>query len=409
VAAGILLGGYSIYFLIIALWGLRSAQKAPVAVPKTRFALVVAARNEAAVIGHLVDSMLALDYPRELFDVIVAPNNCTDDTAAVAQAHGAQLFIPQGPVHSKGDALSQMVDSVVLPGGYDAMCVFDADNLVDGAFLQHMNAQLLCGAQIVQGFRDSKNPRQSAMSGCYSICYWMVNRFYNRGRAALGLSALVNGSGFAVSRDMLLTLGGWHTKTMTEDYEISAQCALAGGRVTFCEDARVYDEQPITFGESWKQRRRWTTGSLQGMRLYGGELFKNVVLRRSAVCLDLYLTFLMPLVQVISLVCGIGSVAIIVLRGTLLLHGVLVHGATIAMLFVCVSLLLAIGGSMLLAAFVVVLQRMPLRDMAKGIVTYWVFLLSHMALTLLSFVHQQTAWEPVAHTAAVSLSQIQKK
>ncbi|MEG2395383.1 MAG: glycosyl transferase, partial [Ruthenibacterium sp.] len=53
-AAGILLGGYSIYFLIIALWGLRSAPKAPVASPKTQFALVVAARNEAAVIGHLV-------------------------------------------------------------------------------------------------------------------------------------------------------------------------------------------------------------------------------------------------------------------------------------------------------------------------------------------------------------------
>ena len=83
--------------------------------------------------------------------------------------------------------MREVVDHVVLAGGYDAMCVFDADNLVHPDFLARMNDAVCAGHVAVQGFRDSKNPEQSAISGCYSICYWMLNRFYNSARSALGL------------------------------------------------------------------------------------------------------------------------------------------------------------------------------------------------------------------------------
>ena len=72
----------------------RRTAPAPRAQRKARIAVVVAARNEEAVIGHLTDSLLAQDYPRDRFDVIVAPNNCTDKTADVAREHGAELFFP---------------------------------------------------------------------------------------------------------------------------------------------------------------------------------------------------------------------------------------------------------------------------------------------------------------------------
>lgn len=310
-ALGLLLGLYAAYFAVVALFGLRRpVPAAPCAAPQKRFALVVAARNEAAVIGHLVDSLQALDYPRELYDVIVAPNNCTDDTEAIAARHGAHIFHAQGKIRSKGEVLTQVVDKLVLPGPYDAMCVFDADNLVDGRFLARMNDVLCGGAQVAQGFRDSKNPEQSAISGCYSICYWMLNRFYNGARSTLRLSALVNGSGFAVTTALLRRLGGWHTVTMTEDYEFSAQCAMLGERVHFVPDAVIYDEQPLTFVQSWKQRRRWTTGSLQGLQQYGHGLFASFVLHGSVVCLDMFLTFLVPLTQLLGVALGLAGTAL---------------------------------------------------------------------------------------------------
>lgn len=305
---------YAVYFGVVALFGLRKKlPAAPQAKPEKRFALVVAARNEAAVIGHLVDSLYGQDYPRELYEVIVAPNNCTDDTEAVAAGRGARIFCPEGVIRSKGEVLTQVVDKIVLAEEFDAMCVFDADNLVDGQFLARMNDALVSGAQVAQGFRDSKNPEQSAISGCYSICYWMLNRFYNGARSALHLSALVNGSGFAVTTALLRRLGGWHTVTMTEDYEFSAQCAMLGERVHFVPEALIYDEQPLTFRQSWKQRRRWTTGSLQGLQNYGHGLFSSFVLHGSLICLDMYLTFLVPMVQLASVVLGIAGLVLTLL------------------------------------------------------------------------------------------------
>ncbi len=395
---------YGIYFVVVALFGLRAqARTVPVQAPQKRFALVVAARNEAAVIGHLVDSLNGQDYPRELYEVIVAPNNCTDDTEAVATRHGARIFRPEGVIHSKGEVLTQAVDKLVLAEDFDAMCVFDADNLVDGQFLRRMNDALLGGAQIAQGFRDSKNPEQSAISGCYSICYWMLNRFYNGARSALRLSALVNGSGFAVTTGLLRRLGGWHTVTMTEDYEFSAQCAMLGERVHFVPDAIIYDEQPLTFGQSWKQRRRWTTGSLQGLQQYGAGLFSSFVLHGSLICLDMFLTFLVPLMQLLGTVLSVAGVALTLAGGGFVFGGIVLRGVLPAVILTVGGFVVSVVGSSVFAAFTVALKNKSLLRMAKGILSYWVFLLSQMVLTLLSFVKKQERWEPIAHTNAKRL------
>ncbi len=392
---------YSAYFAVVALFGLRRSKNAPAhAVPQKRFALVVAARNEAAVIGNLIDSLYKMEYPRELYEVIVAPNNCTDDTEAIAARHGARIFHPTGAIHSKGDVLRQVVDKLVLREDFDAMCVFDADNLAHAHFLSHMNDALCAGAEAAQGFRDSKNPEQSAISGCYSICYWMLNRFYNSARSALKLSALVNGSGFAVSTRLLQRLGGWHTVTMTEDYEFSAQCAMLGERVHFVPEAVIYDEQPLTFAQSWKQRRRWTTGSLQGLQQYGHGLFASFILHGSVVCLDMYLTFLVPLVQLLGTLLGLLSLALILSGGGILLGGVVLHGMLPVFLLVIFGCLASMIGSAAFAAFTVALKNKSLAGMTKGICSYWLFLASQMLLTLLSFVKKQKKWEPIDHSSA---------
>lgn len=399
---------YGAYFVVLAAVGIfRRTAPAPRAQRKARIAVVVAARNEEAVIGHLTDSLLAQDYPRDRFDVIVAPNNCTDKTADVAREHGAELFFPEGVIRTKGDVLRQVVDKVILPREYDAMCVFDADNLVDGQYLQYINDALQTGANAVQGFRDSKNPRQSAMSGCYSICYWMLNRFYNRGRAALGLSSLISGSGFCLSRRMLEKLGGFCTTTMTEDYEITAQCVLAGESVRFSEEACFWDEQPLTFAQSWRQRRRWTTGSLQGLEKYGRALFEQTVLKRSTVCMDLLLTFLVPLIQLIGFGVTLLSLAVTAPTG-LVIGKVVIRGLRYVLLTLLISIVGTVVSSAFVAVLTVLLERAPVGGMLRAIAMYWLFMLSWMILTLLSFVNRKTTWDPIAHTSAKTLAQMRE-
>ncbi|WP_367925892.1 glycosyltransferase family 2 protein [uncultured Ruthenibacterium sp.] len=405
----ILLGIYTLYFGAIALVGLfRRTKSVPSYEPSKRFACVIAARNEALVIGNLVDSLRKQNYPTDLFEVIVAPNNCTDETESIALAHGARIFTAHGTIRSKGEVLTQIVDEVILQERFDAMCVFDADNLVDENFLQRMNDALCNGAQVAQGFRDSKNPEQSAISGCYSICYWMLNRFYNGARATLGLSSLINGSGFAVTTDLLRKLGGWHTCTMTEDYEFSAQCAIAGGRVDFIPDAVIYDEQPLTFTQSWRQRRRWTTGSLQGLQTYGSLLFREMVLRRSVICFDMYLTFLTPFAQLAGAILGLTGTILLLAGKGFVIGSIFFNGIVAALILTVGGLILSGIGTAAAAAITVMLKKDTLHGMGWGIATFWMFALSHMVLTLLSFVKKENVWRPIAHTSVKTLDDVAK-
>ena len=89
----------SAYFLIVALFALKKPKPIPRANPKTRFACVIAARNEERVIGELVQSLLRQNYPKTLFDIYVIPNNCTDHTALAAIRAGAAILKPRSEVH----------------------------------------------------------------------------------------------------------------------------------------------------------------------------------------------------------------------------------------------------------------------------------------------------------------------
>lgn len=387
---------YAGYYFAVAVFGLGKNRPIPSAKPSHRFAVVIAARNEEAVIGHLVESLAAQDYPRELYDIIVAPNNCTDNTAGAAQEAGALLFHCTSPVRSKGEVLTQVFDHL-LTQDYDAFCIFDADNLVDPGFLRAMNDALAQGANLAQGYRDSKNPHDTPISGCYSIYYWMINRFYSRARSNLGLSAIINGSGFMVRASLLRRMGGWHTYTMTEDIEFTTQCILEGESVTWVPQAVTYDEQPLTFAQSWKQRKRWSTGLIQGTSLYLAPLLCRAATRRDRTALDQAIFFLTPAMSVL-------------LTFSVLVAGVNWLTAFSMPLFprtqIFLHLFLSFSTSSLSALAVVLLEKKAHRQIWKGVLFYWIYLLSWIPLNLLCLVKKTTTWDAIQHTRSFSFSHL---
>ena len=143
----LLLKAASLWFLAVALFALKKPRPYARCAPRTRFACLVAARNEEAVIGALVESLREQDYPNALYDIFVIPNNCTDNTEAAALTAGAKIFRCFEPVCCKGDALHEAV-AWLMPRGYDAFCVFDADNVADAQFLARMNDAFCAGAQV---------------------------------------------------------------------------------------------------------------------------------------------------------------------------------------------------------------------------------------------------------------------
>ena len=295
---------FTIYYLFTSFYGLltRKHRQIPRQPARSRIAAVIAARNESAVIGKLVESLLAQNYPRALYDIYVIPNNCTDDTEDVARRAGAGILHVDGPIRVKGDVLRGAFAQLSATGRYDAYCVFDADNLVDKGFMQAVNDALAAGYGVAQGYRDSKNPFDNWVSGSLAAFYWFMSRFYNESRSRLGMPVHLNGTGFMVS-DAVLRRIGWHTHSLTEDQEFTAQCALNDIRIGWMPDARIYDEQTTGFWVSCVQRRRWTSGSMQCLRRYLPSLMK----KRTLPSLDMMMLFLGNLMCIIGLVPAVGT------------------------------------------------------------------------------------------------------
>ncbi len=382
---------WSIYYLITGLMSLKKTENYPQVPASTRFAVLIAARNEQQVIGSLVESLREQAYPKELYDIWVIPNQCSDDTATVARAAGAKVLECTVPVKSKGDVTEFAYEKLSVLG-YDAYCVFDADNVAEEHFLMEMNNAYQSGVRVAQGYRDSKNPYDTGMSGSYSIYYWMMNRFHNQGKAAMGLSAMLNGTGFMVASSVFEQLGGWHTKTISEDLELSVLCTLAGEKIYWVPKAITYDEQPLTYEVSVKQRKRWTSGTLQVVEHHLGQLFG----RGDGASLDLIATMLIPTYQVLAVVNLLLSV---------LLCGMLIGGRFAVLVGVGVlicNLAFTLFLSLCSGIGVLLLEKKWNRNLWKGLVMYGLFLLSWVPITIGCHIKKTTVWEEIRHTCTMT-------
>ena len=249
-----------LYQFVISITSLIKFKEKPMLTDKKhRFIIALPANNEESVIGNLIKSLKMQDYDKSLFDIYVIADNCTDKTAEVARENGAIVYERFDETKkTKGYALNWFLDKMKdKKDDYDALLVFDADNVVDKNFLNVMNKKLCQGEVLVQGYRDIKNPTDTWVSGGYAIFYWTMNRLYHLARYNMGLSPLIKGTEFMVKWDLLID-EGWNTKTLTEDIEFALINISKGVKLGWAKDAIVYDEQPLTFKQSWKQRERWS-------------------------------------------------------------------------------------------------------------------------------------------------------
>ena len=238
---------------------------------------IIPAHNEEAVIANLIESLKKQDYPKELLDIYVIADNCTDNTAKIAKEAGAIVYKRFDSVNkTKGYALNWFLQQKIKENAdYDAFFVFDADNIVDKNFITAMNKKLCEGEDVVQGYRDIKNAEDSWITANYALFYWVMNRCYHYSRYKLGLSPLINGTGFMVAMDVIKETGGWHSNTITEDIEFSLKSIARGYKIGWAKDAIVYDEQPLGFKQSWTQRLRWSVGHIQCFKEYFIETAKK--------------------------------------------------------------------------------------------------------------------------------------
>jgi cellulose synthase/poly-beta-1,6-N-acetylglucosamine synthase-like glycosyltransferase len=279
--------------------------------PRRRFRFIVPAHDEAEGIGATVTSLLAVDYPKELFDVLVVADNCSDDTAARAEAAGARVLVRNNrEERGKGYALALAFEQT--PAEVDAVVVIDADTLVSANILREFALGRDAGAAALQADYAVRNPDAGWRTRLMAVALGCFHIVRSRARESLKLSCGLRGNGMCFSRALLAEVPH-HAYSVVEDVEYGIRLGEAGYRVHYVDRAHVYGEMVSKAGAAASQRRRWEEGRRElvrrnGWRLFRAGLFKNRVL------FDLSLDLLIPPLSRLALAAVLGFAVSLALR-----------------------------------------------------------------------------------------------
>ncbi|MBY3619688.1 glycosyltransferase [Acinetobacter sp. CUI P1] len=400
----VILAAIAVYQFTFSLFGLHKKKTKTKFKPEKTFAVLVAAHNEEEVVGALMENLKQLNYPSELFDVFVICDNCTDGTARIVREHGMNACVRTNPnLRGKGYAIEWMLKELWgMQRQYDAVVMFDADNLAHTEFLMEMNNDLCSGARVIQGYIDTKNPEDSWITAAYGVSYWYINRLWQLSRHNLNMANFLGGTGMCFETTLLKEMG-WGATSLVEDLEFTMRSASHGVYPKFNYDAKVFDEKPLTFKASSRQRLRWMQGHFTVARRYFFPLLWQSIKERSLTKFDLalyganvyivLLTFLMTAVMWVDMA--------------------LFNGPNIANIYGSLPVwlgFLAIGLNLVTFGIAMALEKVKFKKVYAYLVFFPIYLISWYPITFYAFFTQNNKqWSHTKHTRVVRLEEVQSK
>ncbi|MNL99740.1 Beta-monoglucosyldiacylglycerol synthase [compost metagenome] len=281
-----------------------------------KYALVVCAHNEEMVVGEIVKNLQQMDYPKELYDIYVIADNCKDNTADIAEQHGAYAMRRHDKEKiGKGYGIEWFLEKLWEREHegfvYDGVAIFDADNLVSHNFLKQVDSKMKDGAEVMQAYLDSKNPSDTWITKSYAFSYWATSRIFQLARENIGLSAQLGGTGMVFSTGVLKEMG-WGAKSLTEDLEFTVKYLLERKKcVKWLHQAKIYDEKPLKMKQSYIQRVRWMKGHFDCAVRYFKPLMKFIFTEKEKrlAAFDILIYLIQPAKIVLAL-AGLGFFAL---------------------------------------------------------------------------------------------------
>lgn len=258
----LIIGGFQYYF--------KSGIKAIIPpMSRTPFvSILVPAHNEGKVIASTVRSLLALNYPKESYEIIIINDNSSDNSAEILSRIQAthpdrNLIVLNTDKITGGKGKSNALNLGLAKSKGEYIAVYDADNTPERDALIHIVADLLNddGLGAVIGKFRCRNKHKNLLTqfiNIEGICYqWMAQA----GRWNFFNLCTIPGTNFVMRRSILEAIGGWDTKAVTEDTEISFRIYRMGYKIKFNGFSVSWEQEPETLEVWFKQRNRWAKGN----------------------------------------------------------------------------------------------------------------------------------------------------
>ncbi len=376
---------------------------------KHKFAVIIPAKNEEAVVGHLIDSIKNQNYPSDLIDIIVGDDGSTDNTAKIANEKGA-IVITRNNSEKKGKGyLLEYLFNILLSDdyknkNYEAFLVLDADNLLETNYIEEINKVFDSGYEVITSYRNSKNFGQNWISSGYATWFLRESRYLNGPRMVLNTSCAISGTGWVISKKVMEEFGGWKCALLTEDIEFTTDYVLKGGKIGYAKDAVLYDEQPYTFKQSWNQRKRWAKGFYQVVGKNGGKLIKSFFSKNGFSCYDMFTTIApallvslgMMIVDLGFFICGL-----CMLSSEIMIASALTLAIQLAYFY---ALLFVVGMLTIITEW----KKIHTTTFKKIITmfTFPLFMFTYFPIAVTALFQKNVTWVPIKHDQSITVSDI---
>ncbi|KPI55936.1 glycosyl transferase family 2 [Clostridioides difficile] len=244
--------------------------------------ILVPAHNEAKVIGRTVESLLLLNYPKNKMELIVINDNSSDNSKEILEEiknkydnYNFTIINTDNLTGGKGKSNALNIGYTISKGEFIA--VYDADNTPDRNALRYLIQTIVMDDKLgaVIGKFRTRNKNKNLLTKFINIETLSFQWMSQAGRWQLFNLCTIPGTNFILRRSIIEEIGGWDSKAIAEDTEISFRIYKLGYKIKLVPQSITWEQEPETVKVWIKQRTRWAKGNIYVLMKYIKNIFKQ--------------------------------------------------------------------------------------------------------------------------------------
>lgn len=244
--------------------------------------ILVPAHNEAKVIGRTVESLLLLNYPKSKMELIVINDNSSDNSKEILENikdrynnYNFTIINTDNLTGGKGKSNALNIGYTISKG--DFIAVYDADNTPDKNALRYLVQTIVMNDELgaVIGKFRTRNKNKNLLTKFINIETLSFQWMSQAGRWQLFNLCTIPGTNFILRRSIIEEIGGWDSKAIAEDTEISFRIYKLGYKIKLVPQSITWEQEPETVKVWIKQRTRWAKGNIYVLMKYIKNIFKQ--------------------------------------------------------------------------------------------------------------------------------------